>query len=84
MNSKDPNTLPLRPNTISELQIGDSVSVSIPWPSGPEGMTASVTEIDGDDVILEAVLGSGWKVVVEAERSDIIRGRYTDMWVLEG
>lgn len=91
MNSRAPTTLPLpsevvplRPvRALPELQVDDRVSVSVPLPSGPEGMTARVTEIDGEYLILEVNLGSGWKVVVEAHKDRIVRSKYTDMWALE-
>ena len=62
------------------LAEGDSVSVIVPWPAGPECRDALVVAITADRIHLEIDCGSGWKVEVDASKrsaaSDIDRSRF--------
>ena len=64
----------------TKLNVGDQVSVVIPWPGGPERRNADVMEIREDCVHLQIDYGSGWKVEIEASPEAVQWYEFGGFW----
>jgi|GEM_PF-4732366 len=64
----------------TELQVGDKVSVIVPWPGGPERRNAVVTEIREDRVFMEIDCYSGWWVKVVAPHETLHWHEFGAFW----
>ena len=77
--------MPLK-NQTEELQLGDYVFATVPWPGGASNEKFTVVHFEQHEgktiVHLLAEFGSGWQVLGRVDKRSIFKDVLTDLWMV--